>query len=123
MSEDRRERGDKGLADRWVAVRRLESPLIGVGVFARDIVAARSAQRRKRRASVSRFAGERRVEVYTLAPEDNGQKAMHICEADVGHSIGNLVSVEIARVGAIESIYAVDDLGIGLGETVYERLG
>jgi hypothetical protein len=123
MPEDRRERGDEGLADSRVAVRHLKSQLVDVRVFASEIIRARTTGRRERRASVPQFSGERRVEVYALILEDDRQKAMHICEAGVGHSIGNLVSVELARVGAIESIYAVDDPGIGLRETVYEGLG
>jgi hypothetical protein len=123
MSEDRCERGDEGLAGGWVAVRRLESALVNVGIPACEMIGARPTRRMNRRKSVPRLAGERRVEFHAPAVKDDRQKAMHVCEADVGNNSGNFTSVELARVGPIKPIYAMDDSGVGLGETVYEGLG
>jgi hypothetical protein len=122
-SEHHCERGDEGLTDRWVAVRGLKCALVAIRVLARDMICARPTRRRKCRASVPRLARERRVQFNVPAPEDDRQKAVNVCEAGIGNSIGNLSSVEFVRAVAIELIDAMDDSWVGLGEAVDEDLG
>jgi len=123
VAEDRRERGDEWLAGQRVAVRRLESALLGIRVLAREIVSAWPTRRRKRRASVPRLAGKSRVELNATAPDDDGQEAVDVCQAGFGDDLGDLDSIELACAAGIEPVYAVDDSRVCLGEALRERLG
>src|ERR1022692_781200 len=101
----------------------LKRPLLRVRVIASLIVHPRATRERQRRETIPCWARERRVDLYPLPSKSDRQVSVNVYKPVVGNGRRDAGAEQLARATPIQGVDAVDDHGLGIGETLGEDAG